>query len=102
MLKRSLICAFASIIPSLLLAAKGEIIFEKGDYYVIDTGRGCSVVEWYGGSTPSEGDNLVGDLEAYGFKDVYNLSDRDETRVYVEDYLLDEDDAIEMVYELDD
>ncbi|WP_068466721.1 hypothetical protein [Candidatus Protochlamydia phocaeensis] len=88
------------LIPSLLMAAKGEVILEKGDYYVIDTGRGCSVVEWYGGNNPSEGDTIVGDIESYGFKDVYNLSSRDESRFYVEDYLLSEDDAIEKVYEL--
>ena len=89
-----------TIAPSLLMAAKGEVIHEKGDYYVVDTGCSCSVVEWYGGSIPSEGDKIVGNLDSYGFKDVYNISSGQEIRVYVEDYLLDEDDAIEMVYEL--
>lgn len=100
MFKRYLACIFMVIAPSILLAAKGIVIHEKGNYCVVDTGCWCSVVEWYGGSIPFEGDKLVGDLDSYGFKDLYNISRRQETRVYVEDYLLDEDDAIEMVYEL--
>lgn len=94
--------ALGALLPSLLLAAKGEIILEKGNYYVVDTGSGCSVLEWYGGGTPSEGDNIVGDLNSYGFKDLYNISNKNEVRVYIEDYWLDEDDAIEMAYELDE
>lgn len=94
------IFALVALVPSLLLATKGEIVHENGDYYVVDTGRGCAVVEWYGGDIPSEGDELVGNLDSYGFKDVYNISSKRKTRVYVEDYLLGEDDAIEMIYEL--
>lgn len=94
------ICSFALVAPSILLAIKGEILLEKGDYYVVDTGINCSVVEWYGGSLLSEGDELVGDLESYGFKDIFNLTRKNESRVYIEDYLLDEDEAIERVYEL--
>lgn len=99
-MSKKYILFLGAIIPSLLLAAKGHVIHEKGDYYVVDTGRGCSVIEWYSGSIPSEGDKLVGILDSYGFTDVYNISRQQETHVYVEDYLLDEDDAIEMVYEL--
>lgn len=100
MFKRHLTFIFAIIIPSFLSAAKGEILLEKGDYYVIDTGLGCSIVERYGGNVLWKGNKVVGDLESYGFKDIYNLSNRNETRVYVEDYLLDEEEAIERVYEL--
>ena len=81
-------------------ADKGEVVFEKGFYYVIDTGIGCSVVEWYGGSIPYKGNVIVGDLNSYGFKSVYNKSRDTETRLYIDDYLLRESDAIEKVYKL--
>jgi len=86
----------------ILLAEKGEVIFEKGDHYVIDTRTGYAVAEWYGGGIPSEGNQVIGNLSSYGFKDIYNTSTEMEIRMYIEDYMLDEDDAIELVYELED
>lgn len=91
----------AMLIASSLYADKGEIVFEKGDHYVVDTGRGCSVVEWYGGGISSESDKVVGDLNSYGFKDIYNQTTGKEIRVYIDDYFLNEDDAIERIYELE-
>lgn len=84
-----LILAFLS--TGFLLAAKGEIVAEKGDHYIVDTGYGYTVMEWYGGAIPSEGDKVVGNLDTYGFKDIYDITRGRETRVYIEDYGLDEE-----------
>jgi hypothetical protein len=67
------------------------------DYYVVETNLGYSVVEWYGGPQPSNGDAIIGDLHSYGFTDVY-FSRRDRTgRVYVEDYMLGRSSVLEIV-----
>jgi hypothetical protein len=65
------------------------------DYFIADGDRGLYLLEWYGGYDPSEGDIIIGDIGSYGFKDVYYPKQDREGRVYVEDYLLSEDSAIE-------
>ena len=82
-----------------LSADKGEVVYEKNDYYIVDIGYSYTLIEWYGGCLPSEGDILVGNLKSYGFKDIYNVSKEREMRAYIEDYLLSKEDAIEMIYE---
>jgi len=93
----NLIFAFFS---TSLSAAKGEVMIEKGDYFVVDTDNGYTVMERRSGGLINEGDKIVGNLNSYGFKDVYNLSNGNESRVYIEDYRMDEEKAIEMIYEL--
>lgn len=90
------------LIPALLMGLIGEVILEKDDYIVIDTGLSYTVAEDYSLSLISEGDKLVGNLNSYGFNDVYNCSTDNEINLYIEDYWLDRDDAIELLYELAD
>ncbi len=82
-------------------AAKGEVVYRKSgcDYFVVETLGGFALLEWYGGSDPDVGDNLVGDFESYGMKDIYNLSSENELRVWVEDYWMSKEDALEGLYE---
>lgn len=91
--------SFLSVIS--LFADKGEIVFEKGNHYIIETNRSYTVAEWYGGDFPNEGNRVIGDLNTYGLTDIYNISNRSEISVYIKDYFLNEDDAFEIVYELD-
>lgn len=93
----TLLCFFSNA----AYAAKGEVVYKKSgcDYFLVETSRGFTLMEWYGGNDPDEGDILVGNFESYGFKDIYNLSHESELRVYVEDYALDRDDAIEQYFE---
>ena len=60
--------------------------------------RGYALLEWYGGNDPSEGDQLVGDYEEYGFHDIYNTTAGEELRVWVEDYWLSKTRVIEKFY----
>ncbi len=86
---------------SLASAEKGEVVHYKSgcDYYIVDASMGFALLEWYGGNDPSEGDTLVGDFDGYGMKEIYNISAGSETQVWVEDYMLSKDSAIEMYYE---
>jgi hypothetical protein len=80
-------------------AAKRHILKEHDDKYIAEFPSGFVVFEWYGGSTPDVDDDVVGDFELYGFKDVYNVSQDSEFRVYIEDYWLDWEDALELMYD---
>lgn len=90
-----------SLISLPSFASKGDVVMmpDGCDYYIVETRMGYAILEWFGGSTPSVGDTLVGDFESYGTKDIYNLSRRSKTRVWVENYLMSQDDAVEGVYD---
>lgn len=88
-------------LPEIANAAKGVVVYYKSgcDYYIVETNMGYAVLEWYGGNDPSKGDVLAGDFESYGMKDIYNLTADSETRVWVEDFWLSKESAIEEYYE---
>ena len=86
----------------LLYAAKGEVVYKSSrcDYFIVETPSGYALLEWYGGNDPDKGDIVVGNYEDYGFKDIYNLTADQEMKVWVEDYWLSKDDALERLFEL--
>ncbi len=72
------------------------VLYKTGcDYFISDGPRGYYLLEWYGGYDPTEGDVIIGDIASYGFKDVYYPRRDREGRIYVEDYLLSKEDALE-------
>jgi hypothetical protein len=89
------------LLPAVASAAKGVVAYCKSgcDYFIVETDMGYALLEWYGGDDPSEDDELVGDYEAYGMKDIYNLSTDSEMRVWIEDYWLSRDEAFEKLYD---
>ena len=65
-------------------------------YFLADgDAGGIYLLEWYGGHDPSKGDSIVGELRGYGFKDVFYPDSGGSGRVYVDDYMLSTDRAIE-------
>ena len=65
-------------------------------YFLADgDSGGIYLLEWYGGYDPVVGDNLIGDIKSYGFKDVFYLDKNSKGRVYVDDYMLSRSRAIE-------
>ena len=52
---------------------------------------GYILLEWFGGSFPQVGDQIVGDLETYGMKDAYNLSRENQTKFWVDEFWLSRD-----------
>lgn len=68
------------------------------DYFIADGPRGLYLLEWYGGYDPSRGDGILGEIRGYGFKDILYAQGQ-EGRVYVDDYLLGKDSALEKIRE---
>lgn len=68
------------------------------DYFVADGPQGYYVIEWYGGHDPDQGDGIYGELNSYGFKDVL-YDGGQEGRLYIDDYLLGQDNAFEKLRE---
>lgn len=89
------------LLPNIASADKAIVIAYPGgcDYFLADGNRGIYLLEWYGGYDPSEDDLIVGDIGSYGMKSVYYPKKDREGRVWVEDFLLSKDDAIEQYRE---
>jgi len=85
------------LLVSNTFADRAVVVWYKSgcDYFIADGPNGYYLLEWYGGYDPVEGDIIIGNLNSYGFKNVYYPRRDREGRVYVEDYLLSQDHAIE-------
>ena len=74
---------------------EGVVVYEgDDDYYIVETRRGYTVLERRSGSL-WEGHKVRGELNRYGTKYLINRNRDAEVRVYIEEYALSEDDALE-------
>ena len=98
--KLILLSAFAlTLFPEQVSAksVKGVVVYDKGcrSYFIVQTTMGYALLQWYGGNLPSNGDEIVGDIEMYGMKDIYNLSNSASTKVWVEEFWLSKSRVLE-------
>jgi hypothetical protein len=56
---------------------------------------GYDLFEWYGGYDPDKGDALVGKFNEYGMRDVYDETTDQNVTIWVEDYDLSRENALE-------
>ena len=71
------------------------VVYEgEDDYYIVETKRGYTILERYSGSI-YEGNRVRGELNRYGAKYLINRNNNSEVKVYIEDFALSDDDAIE-------
>jgi len=77
----------------------GEIIYEgKSDYYIVSTCGELSIVEFYSGYG-NDGDIIYGDINKYGFTYVYVGNNTSKSKIYIEDYGLSTEKAVEWMGE---
>ena len=69
----------------------------RGYFFADGDVGGVYLLEWYGGYEPSKGESIVGEIRSYGFKDVFYPDTGSSGRVYVDDYMLSSDRAIEKI-----
>jgi len=91
------ICTFG--LPA--FAARGVVTHRISgcDYFLVSARSGYAVLEWYGGHDPDKGDTVVGAFESYGMHEIYDETSDGETTVWVEDYWLSKDAALEKLAE---
>jgi hypothetical protein len=65
------------------------------DYYVISATGGFVIAEWYGGYDPDKGDVVIGSFISYGMKTLFFQHGQAESRAYIEDYWLGQDETLE-------
>ena len=77
----------------------GVVVYEgRGGFFVIETRRGFTVLETYSGYL-CEGDKVRGELNKYNFRYIIKTRNDSEVRVYIDDYMLSGDRALEWLGE---
>ena len=69
------------------------------DWFLVDLPSGFVLLEWYSGNDPDKGDEVVGKMEAYGMKTIFNITAEEESRVWIDDFMLSRGRALEKLYE---
>ena len=89
------------LFPKLLWADKGEVVktISGCDYFLVETENGYSLLETVGADTPDKDDEVVGTLNEYGSCDIYDITTDSEISVYVDDFYLTEEDALDQLVE---
>ena len=78
---------------------EGVVVYEgDDDYYIVETRKGYTVLERYSGRL-DEDDKVRGELNRYNFKYLINRNKSSEVRVYIEDYMLSDERALEWLGE---
>lgn len=67
-------------------------------YFIADGPQGYYLLEWYGGHDPVRGDGIYGQLGTFGFKNII-YDGGQEGRLYIDDYLISKDRALEKIHE---
>lgn len=78
-------------------ASNGVVVFVKNGHYVVSTNNGYSVMEWYGGIDPYQDDQVFGNFDTYGFQNIYDKTMGFEFKVYIEEFGLSKQQAVEWV-----
>lgn len=67
-------------------------------YFLADgDSGGIYLLEWFGGYDPEVGDSITGEINSFGFKDVFYKDSNQSGRVWVDDYLLSKSRAMEKI-----
>ena len=73
---------------------------EMYDRIVVETERGFTNAEVYSGySDTLEGDIIFGELHSYGFTDIHDENGYDVGRIYVDDYMVSNSEAVEWCFD---
>ena len=82
-------------------AAKGVVTYRISgcDYFLVKTQKGYDLMKWFGGYDPHKGDTLVGSFEQFGLHELVDETRNDNTTVWVEDFRLSKDVALNMLAE---
>lgn len=69
------------------------------EWFLVESESGFVLMEWYGGNDPDRDDEIVGEIEIFGFQDLFNNTADEELQVYIDDYMLSKTSALEKLYE---
>lgn len=88
---------FASATSVFARPTEGVVVYDRGcsSRLIIETSTGYILAEWYGGAIPYAGDVLIGELEKYGFQNVYIQNRKTDARLWIDDFMLSRSRVVE-------
>jgi hypothetical protein len=87
--------------PASAEMVKGLVVYDKGcrSILVIQTNMGYLLANHYGGQMPINGDYVVGELDEYGIKYVWDLRSDSSFEIYIENYMMSKQSVIDKLNE---
>jgi hypothetical protein len=100
-MRLTILAMLALFVPLNAYAARGYVAYRVSgcDYFVVETIQGFDLLEWYGGHDPDKGDELAGSFESYGMKHIQDITADEDLTVWVEDFSLSKQGALEKLAE---
>ena len=76
---------------------KGVVVYYNysSDKIIIETSMGYTCAEVYSGYSVDEGHIIIGELESYGFKDVYDSTNDNAMRIWIDEYWMSKEEALD-------
>ena len=71
----------------------------RSDWFIVETSGGFALVEWFGGTLPSENQQFYGNVHKFGFTELTSKVGSRRMKVWVDDYLLTKQSALEKLAE---
>jgi len=82
-----------------LSQGSATVVYRKSgcDYFILENNMGYIIAEWMGGNDPDKGDRIAGKFDSFGTEEFYNTSMGSTTNLWIDDYMLSKDDALEKI-----
>jgi hypothetical protein len=71
----------------------------RSDWFLVETSRGYALLEWFGGTSPSENQQFYGNVHKFGFVELSSKIGSRRMKVWVDDYALSKQSALEKLAE---
>lgn len=100
--------SYQTDIPKSFYPNNGRITYGSGfatvvykpsscDYFILENSSGYILAEWMSGNDPDLGDKVSGNFNSFGTKDFYNQSKDSDCSLWVDDYMLSKESALEKI-----
>jgi|GEM_PF-4775163 len=70
------------------------------DCFILENQSGFIVAEWMGGNDPDLGDKVTGNFNSFGIMDFYNETKDTDCSLWIDDYMLDKEGAMDNLKDL--
>ena len=68
-------------------------------YFIVESSSGYALLQWFGGTPPNTGEQLVGEFESYGLPELYNLTTATTVTVWADDFWMSRTRVVDRFYE---
>ena len=79
----------------------GVVVYRQPscDYFILENTSGYIVAEWMGGNYPDLGDKISGSFNSFGTQEFFNNTKDNDCSLWIDDYMLSKDEALDKVKE---